>query len=85
MEDVFIELEHILNTAEGGVTGLASMVRVLPVERLNSILVVSPRAAYIEMVGNWVEQLDSIDEPASESTLHVYEVLNGNAAKWRCC
>ena len=85
VEDVFIELEHILNTAEGGVTGLASMVRVLPVERLNSILVVSPRAAYIEMVGNWVEQLDSIDEPASESTLHVYEVLNGNAAKWRCC
>ena len=79
VEDVFIELEHILNTGEGGVTGLASMVRVLPVERLNSILVVSPRAAYIEMVGNWVEQLDSIDEPASESTLNVYEVLNGNA------
>ena len=79
VEDVFKELEHILNTAEGGVTGLASMVRVLPVERLNSILVVSPRAAYIEMVGNWVEQLDSIDEPASESTLNVYEVLNGNA------
>ena len=79
VEDVFTELEHILNTAEGGTTGLASMVRVLPVERLNSILVVSPRAAYIEMVGNWVEQLDSIDEPASESTLHVYEVLNGQA------
>jgi general secretion pathway protein D len=31
------------------------------------------------MVGNWVEQLDTIDEPASESTLNVYEVLNGNA------
>jgi general secretion pathway protein D len=79
VEDVFEELEHILNTAEGGVTGLASMVRVLPVKRLNSILVVSPRATYIETVGNWVEQLDSIDEPASESTLHVYEVLNGQA------
>ena len=56
-------------------------VRVLPVERLNSILVVSPRAAYIEMVGNWVEQLDTIDEPASESTLNVYQVLNGNAGQ----
>jgi general secretion pathway protein D len=81
VEDVFEELEHILNTAEGDVTGIASMVRVLPVERLNSILVVSPRAAYIEMVGNWVEQLDSIDEPAAESTLNVYEVLNGNAGQ----
>jgi general secretion pathway protein D len=81
VEDVFEELEHILNTAEGGVTGLASMVRVLPVERLNSILVVSPRATYIETVGNWVEQLDGIDEPASESTLNVYEVVNGNASQ----
>ena len=79
VDDVFVELEHILNSAEGDATGLASMVRVLPVERLNSILVVSPRAAYIELVGNWVKQLDSIDEPASESTLHVYEVLNGQA------
>ena len=81
VEDVFIELEHILNTADGDGTGLAGMVRVLPVERLNSILVVSPRAAYIETVGRWVEQLDGIDEPASEATLHVYEVVNGNAAQ----
>lgn len=81
VEDVFIELEHILNTADGDGTGLAGMVRVLPVERLNSILVVSPRASYIETVGRWVEQLDGIDEPASEATLHVYEVVNGNAAQ----
>ena len=86
VEDIFVELEHILNTADGGTgggagTGLASMVRVLPVERLNSILVVSPRAAYIETVGRWVEQLDSINEPASEATLHVYDVVNGNAAQ----
>ena len=86
VEDVFVELEHILNTADGGTggglsRGLASMVRVLPVERLNSILVVSPRAAYIETVGRWVQQLDGIDEPASEATLHVYDVVNGNAAQ----
>ena len=88
VEDVFVELEHIINTADGGTRtgggagrGLGSMVRVLPVERLNSILVVSPRAAYIETVGRWVEQLDSIDEPASEATLHVYNVVNGNAAQ----
>jgi len=86
VEDVFVELEHILNTADGGTgtgagRGLASMVRVLPVERLNSILVVSPRAAYIDTVGRWVEQLDDIDEPASEATLHVYDVVNGNAGQ----
>ena len=80
VEDVFLEVEHILNTTEGG-SGIASMVRVLPVERLNSILVVSPRATYIDTVGQWVKQLDSVEEPASEATLHVYEVVNGDAAQ----
>ena len=55
------------------------MVNVLPVERLNSILVVSPRAEYVDKVGGWINELDSIEESASESTLHVYEVINGNA------
>ena len=80
VEDVFLEVEHILNSTEGG-SGIASMVRVLPVERLNSILVVSPRATYIDTVGQWVKQLDSVEEPASEATLHVYEVVNGDAAQ----
>ena len=81
VEDVFGELEHIMNSAESQGAGLASMVRVLPVERLNSIMVVSPKAAYIETVGGWIERLDSIDAPASESTLHVYKVMNGDAAQ----
>ena len=81
VEDVFVELEHIMNSADSQGTGLASMVRVLPVERLNSIMVVSPKAAYIETVGGWIQRLDSIDEPASESTLHVYKVMNGDAAQ----
>ena len=81
VEDVFVELEHIMNSADSQGTGLASMVRILPVERLNSIMVVSPKAAYIETVGGWIQRLDSIDEPASESTLHVYKVMNGDAAQ----
>ena len=30
-------------------------------------------------MGGWINELDSIEESASESTLHVYEVINGNA------
>jgi len=81
VEDVYAEVEHILSNAESGEQGLAQMVRILPVERLNSILVVSPRAPYIEAVGNWIRQLDSVEEPASEATLHVYKVVNGNASQ----
>ena len=90
VEDVFVELEHILNTADGGTgggagRGLASMVRVLPVERLNSILVVSPRAAYIETVGRWVEQLDGIDEPASRRLCMSMTWSTATRLRWPCC
>ena len=82
-QEVFAELEQILaespNDAPAG--GLASMVRVMPIERLNSIMVVSPRAHYVRSVGDWVKALDSIEEEGSEPTLHVYSVKNGNAAQ----
>ena len=80
VEQVHEELMHILQTADGGEgAGISGMVNVLPVERLNSILVVSPRSEYVEKLGRWIEELDSIEESASESTLHVYQVINGNA------
>lgn len=81
VDEVYEELQHILSSGDGDVTGIASLVRVMPVDRLNSILVVSPRAYYIERVREWVERLDSVDDPASEPTLHVYPVKNGNAGQ----
>lgn len=80
VKQVHEEVMHILQTADGNAKGgISGMVNVLPVERLNSILVVSPRSQYVEKVGAWIEELDSIEESASESGLHVYEVINGNA------
>ena len=83
VEEIFAELEHILAAAgpDGGEGGISNMVRILPVERLNSILVVSPRAHYIATVQRWVEQLDSIEDAASEPILQVYPVRNGNAGQ----
>ena len=80
VSEVFQEVMHILKTADADVgDGISGMVRVLPVERLNSILVVSPRAQYVEKVGAWIKELDNIQESAADSTLHVYQVINGNA------
>ena len=81
VDALFQELEHILGTVAGGEgSALGEMVRVMPVERLNSILVVSPRQHYIDQVGDWIAKLDGAIDTASEATLHVYEVRNGNAA-----
>lgn len=82
-EEIFTELEQILadSPEENSGGGLTSMVRVMPIERLNSIMVVSPRAHYIQSVGDWVKALDNIEDEGSEPTLHVYPVRNGNAAQ----
>ena len=81
VKDVVKELEHILNGAEGQASGITDMVSVMPVERLNSIMVVSPRAQYVEVVKTWLERLDTIEDPASEPTLQVYRVRNGDAGQ----
>lgn len=59
---------------------LGSVVRIVGLERLNAVLVVTPRAHYLEQATQWIERLDvplyTIDEPR----LFVYPVRNGNAA-----
>ena len=83
VEELFVELEHILAASgpDNGARGIGEMVRIMPVERLNSIMVVSPRAHYIATVQGWIEELDSIEDPASEPILQVYPVRNGNAGQ----
>ena len=83
VEDVFAELQHILSAGAeaGGAGGISDMVQLMPVERLNSILVVSPKAFYVEKVQQWVKQLDTIEDTGSEPVLRVYPVRNGNAGQ----
>ena len=49
-------------------------------ERMNAILVVSPRPEYLEQARIWVERLDR-GGLKSGTRLHVYSVQNGNAEK----
>ena len=61
------------------VSSLFGAVRVLPIERLNSLLLVSPRLAYIEEAKAWIERLDRPAASASEPQLYIYPVRNGSA------
>lgn len=53
--------------------------RIVPIERLNSILVVTPRASYLEEARRWIEKLDQPSDNGAEPQLHIYKVQNGNA------
>jgi general secretion pathway protein D len=70
------ELEAILGGRLGG--PMAGMVELLPVERLNAILVVTPQRRYLEDVKSWLEELDRGGD-APGRRLYVYEVRNGKA------
>ncbi|MDL2339414.1 MAG: type II secretion system secretin GspD [Pseudomonadota bacterium] len=53
-------------------------VRLIPIERINSIIVVTPKAARLEDIRRWIERLDQPTNSA-ESQLFVYPVQNGSA------
>lgn len=61
-------------------TPFAGLLRILPIERMNAVFVVSPRPLYLEQARQWVERLDR-SGGKSGTRLHVYPVQNGNAEK----
>lgn len=70
------ELEAIFGDSAGG--PLAGMVRFLPIERLNALLVITPQAKYLEDARAWVERLDRA-EGGQGVSMHVYHVQHGKA------
>jgi len=82
VKDLMPELEAIFGDAAGsagaGSTPLAGMVRMLPVERLNAILVITPQPQYLRQVENWIKRLDRGGAEGG-SKLYVYDVQNVKA------
>ena len=93
VEDMEMALAGLLgNSGKGGIKGVegggaagstdlgvGSLVRIIPVERLNSILIVTPRKHYLKQLGTWIERLDRTPESNFEQHLFVYPVQNSSA------
>jgi general secretion pathway protein D len=74
---VAAEVERIFNLNVPKEDAAQGSVRFLPIERIRSILVISPEITYIDSALNWIKTLDRRDETGQ--TLHVYQVQNGRA------
>lgn len=70
------ELEGIFG--EGANGQLAGMVRFVPIERLNTLLIITPQRQYLDAAYNWIERLDRSDN-ADDATLHVYKVKHSTS------
>jgi len=71
------ELEQIVGT--GGETPLAGIVRLLPIERLNAVLVITHRPDHVGSIRSLIEQFDIGVEGSGGRRLFVYEIENGKA------
>ncbi|MCB1865734.1 MAG: type II secretion system secretin GspD [Chromatiales bacterium] len=73
------ELDKVLGAgSESPVSGLFQF---LPIERLESVLVITPQPAYLEQARIWIDRLDSgAGEVLGEQRLYVYQVQNSEAA-----
>ncbi len=75
---VGMEIEKILgDTAKGPLAGL---VRILPIDRLNAIMAITPQPRYLEEISSWVGRLDRYS-PRRMGSIHVYRLQNVDAVE----
>lgn len=66
------ELNTIFGAGEGGA---GKVIRFVPNERLNAVLVITSRPAYLSRAATWIEKLDKIAH-TNDDQLFVYEIQN---------
>ncbi|MDG1314481.1 MAG: type II secretion system secretin GspD [Flavobacteriaceae bacterium] len=83
VEELVEALNQLLTEASAGDSGegLKDIVRVMPFVRLNSVMVITPRAHYLDRMETWIERLDRAPENGAEKRLYVYPVQNTTASR----
>ena len=71
------DLERVFGA--GAQSPLAGIVRVIPIERMNALLVVTTQARYLEMAKTWIQRIDQVGGTSGGSRIHVYQVRNSKA------
>jgi len=71
------DLETALKGSHGEL--FDGMVRLIPIERVNGLLVVSSTPAFMQELRHWIEKLDVANDKA-ERRLYVYKLKNAKAA-----
>ena len=73
------DLERIFGA--GAASPLAGIVKYIPIERLNALLVVTTQPRYLDEAKKWIERLDKGGSVAGGLRLNVYQVQHGKAEK----
>ncbi len=79
VKTAFSEVEKIIG--DKAQSPLSGVLRIIPIERLNALLVITPQPKYLEQARVWVERLDRSGAADGGAQLYVYQVQNGKAEK----
>ena len=74
-EPIISEIEKIMDTGNGGLN--QNLIRLLPIARLNAILVATNKPALLKTAQNWIRRLDNSE--ISSTGVKVYRVRYGEA------
>jgi general secretion pathway protein D len=78
VKTVMSELDKALGTPDK--SPLGGLLRIIPIERMNALLVVTPQPAYLDEAKKWIERLDKGGE-GSGVRFYVYQVQNSRAER----
>src|SRR6202790_2810573 len=78
VKSVMSELDKAFGTPDKG--PLAGLLRIIPIERMNALLVVTPQPAYLDEAKKWIERLDKGGE-GSGVRFYVYQVQNSRGER----
>lgn len=77
VKTLMADLDKVFGAA--GQSPLAGIVRVIPIERMNALLIVTTQAKYLETARQWIEKFDTLGTTSGGSRFFVYQVRNGKA------
>jgi general secretion pathway protein D len=79
VKEVMKELEKLVG--DRNTSPLTGILKILPIERMNAILVVSPQPAYLDEVKKWIERLDRSSDAGAGLQFYVYHLQNTRAER----
>jgi general secretion pathway protein D len=78
VKTVVAELDKVMGPPDK--SPLAGILRIIPIERMNALLVVTPQPAYLEEAKKWIDRLDKGDVGGGVR-FYVYQVQNSRAER----
>ena len=79
VKSVMAELDKALGAADK--SPLAGILRIIPIERMNALLIITPQPEYLDEAKKWIERLDKAGTDGAGIRFYVYQVQNGRAER----